>query len=102
MRTITSGNVAVSGDTAWHTSEQVTLPSSYKKYYIKAGVHGAAYNSVILDESDIALIGSGSPFVSSAYWDDSNLGQIQISGHTLQATAKTKDYTFDYYVYGLS
>lgn len=98
---LVNSDVAVSGDTAWHTSEEIQLIGDYKKYYIRAGVHGAVYNSAVIDVDALSFVGSGAPFIISVYWDANNVGQLRIYGRTVSATAKTKDYSFDYIVYGL-
>lgn len=98
---LVNSEVAVSGDTAWHSSGDIQLTGNYKKYYIRVGVHGAVYNSAVIDVDALNFIGAGAPFMLSVFWDSNNLGQFRIYGNTVSATAKTHDYTFDYMVYGL-
>lgn len=95
-------NIAVSGDTGWHSSGNLQFTGNYKKYFIRIGIHGATYNSAIFDADFLPLVNLGQAFTLSAFWDSNNLGQIRIYGNTYDITAKTKDYAFDYAIYGLN
>lgn len=98
-----NSSIAKSSDTSWHSSTNNYLATltDYKKLIINIGVHGALYNTFEFDVADIVY--ASIPVQVSCYWNADNLGMITIQYNALRfdVTAKTKDFAFDYVLYGV-
>jgi len=104
---IVNSDIAVSGDTAWHDTgnDPVSFSSGYKRYLVRCSVHGALINSGIISQNDLSVLSSSYPFTIACYWDDNNLGDVQIfgsNGNKYFGIAKTKDMKFDIEIYGIN
>lgn len=99
-----NSSIAKSSDSSWHSSSDNYLATlaDYKKLIIQIGVHGALYNTFEFDVADI--VSASIPIQVSCYWNSDNLGMISIQYNTLRfdVTAKTKDFAFDYALYGVA
>lgn len=99
-------SIAVSGDTSWHeTTGWQSIATDYKRFFVKARVHGALANSAIIEKTVLQLLDSSNEFSLSAFWNDNNLGEIKLVGNNgikYYANAKTKDFAFDIIVYGIN
>lgn len=98
--TVIDTNVALSGDTAWHNTEQTIDYSAYKYLVVTCGCHGAVYNSIIVPKAILAITPSNFLRVS-AFYDTSNQGCVEIyNTGRFYAFAKTQNYQFDVIVKG--
>ena len=92
-----NSNIAISGDTAWHNSDQTHSYSNYKYLIVTCGCHGCTYNSLIIPTAILSKK-SGALRVS-AYWDLNNQGCMEIyKTGRIYVFAKTQNYAFDFIV----
>lgn len=98
--TVIDMNVASSGDTAWHNTEQTIDYSAYKYLVVTCGIHGAVYNSIIVPKAILAITPDNFLRVS-AFYDAYNQGCVEIyNTGRFYAFAKTQNYKFDVIVKG--
>ena len=97
---LVNDSVAVSENTQWQTASG-TFDYTYEKYMFVVGVHGALKNSAIIRKSELTLMTNSLQYYLSAYWNSDNLGQITFNDNIFGISAKTKDYAFDYTIYGI-
>ena len=97
VATLINSSIALSGDTAWHNSEQTQSYSNYKYIVVMCGCHGCTYNTLIIPTAVLAK--SSSLFRVSGYWDINNQGCVEIySSGRIYVFAKTQNYAFDFNV----
>ena len=105
---LVDSSVAVSGTSSWQSVTRANVSRSYKKYFIKCGVHGALYSSAIISCDELKLTSGSYPFSIQSYWDADNLGTLTIYQETgsewfyIGGSAKTKSMTFDYLIFGMN
>lgn len=98
--TVIDKNVALSGNTAWHNTEQTIDYSAYKYIVVTCGCHGAVYNSIIVPKAILAITPNNFLRVS-AFYDMTNQGCVEIyNTGRFYAFAKTQNYQFDVIVKG--
>ena len=97
VTTIINGTIPASGTSSWTSKQHSIDVSNYKRVVLSCRIASAGIGNSL--EIDTVAINSQNV---SAYWDASNLCNIQISESTLFANAKTKDYPISYQLLGLS
>ena len=95
-----TNSIPVSGDSTWRDSNHRIDFSSWKFVSIRVGVHSSLTNSLIIPANVIA---KHPDFYVSCIFNEDNLGFLRITNAgNVYASARTKNYAFDFTIYAVT
>lgn len=79
-----------------------TIPMTYKKYLIVAGVRYAVQNSLLIDNGVLSLLDSTNTAQVGGTWNTENSGYVNVYNGNWKCSAITKTNVFEVKIYGFN